>query len=284
MFLSWLPFSLLATICFGISTSLLKIPTLKGHSKVASAFWLISFSTLLSIVFFHSHLLSPDPRTLILAAVWGVSFAMILMLQMYALTKIDSNVLFPIGTTLSLIVTVAIGLFVFAERLSELQIVGVLLAIASIYFFVYQKGKLRFSPLVIWVIISIVSFSAFGKIVQKIAADDVDIFAFQMYQYIFGMIFVLAVYLVMNKGRYKALFSSKAIFWGSLNSIFSFFGGWAILTALTMGPFTLITAIHSTYILVTAVIGWIFFKENLNARKVFLICLAIVAIVLMRVG
>lgn len=284
MFLSWLPFSLLATLCFGVSTSLLKMPTLRGYGKIASAFWLISFSTLLSIVFFHSHLLSPDSRTLILAAIWGVSFAMILMLQMYALTKVDSNVLFPIGTTLSLIVTVAIGLFVFAERLSELQIVGVLLAIASIYFFVYQKGKLQFSPLVIWVGVSIVSFSALGKIVQKIAADGVDIFAFQIYQNIFGMIFMLAVYLVMNKGNYKSLFSSKAMFWGPLNSIFSFFGGWALLVALTMGPFTLITAIHSTYILVTAIIGWIFFKENLNAKKAFLICLAIVAIALMRTG
>ena len=283
MFLSWLPFSLLATICFGISTALYKMPIIKGHGKVVATFWIMFFSGLFSIGFFYSHLALPGTRTLVLALLWGVSLAMTTMLQMYALTKVDSNTLFPIGTTLSLIVTVVIGLFAFAERLSELQIVGVLLAIASIYFFVYQKGKLRFSPLVIWIILSIVSFSSFSKIVQKIAADGVDVLAFQMYQYIFGTIFVLVVYLALNKGNPKGLFS-KAIPWGFLNGIFSFFGGWAILTALTRGPFTLIISIHSTYILVTAVIGWIFFKENLNARKVFLICLAIVAIVLMRTG
>jgi drug/metabolite transporter (DMT)-like permease len=259
------------------------MPSRNGHGKVATAFWLTVVGTLLSVVFLYPHLFSPTRATLILAMLFGISFAMTLLSQLYALMYVDTNTLFPITTTLSLVVTVGVGLFIFAERLSYLQMVGVLLAIASIYFFVYHKGKISFSPLVIWVIVSTFSFSSFGKIIQKIAADGVDILAFQVYMYIFATIFVLAVYLATNRGNYKGLFS-KAMLWGSINGIFSFFGSLAILIALTRGPFALITAIHSTYILVTAVIGWLFFKEYLNARKVFLICLAIVAIALMRMG
>lgn len=280
---SWLPLSLLATLLFGISAAFYKLPSKNGYGKIATTFWLMAGATLLSVVFFHSHLGSLDPRTLILSMLWGISFATMIMLQMYALSKMETNALFPVTTTLSLVLTVGVGLVIFAERLSELQIIGVLLAIVSIYFFAHQRGRVRFSHPILFVGASIALTSSLGKIVQKIAADGVNIFTFQIYQYTFAAVFVLAVYLIANRGNYKDLFS-RAMPWGLLNSTLSFFGGWAILVALTRGPFTLITSIHSTYILVTALIGWLFLDENLNAKKTFLICLAIVAVVLMRMG
>ena len=66
--------------------------------------------------------------------------------------------------------------------------------------------------------------------------------------------------------------------------VFGFFGGYAFLTALTKGPFSLITSIHSLYIFITALASYLLFKERLTKKKIILLFLAIVAILLIRLG
>lgn len=284
MNLSWFVFSISAVVLFGVSTAFYKLPTLRGQNKPATTFWVLLFSELFSLIFFWKHLSVLSPHAFFLAALWGVSFALITMLQIYALEHVDTNTLFPITTTLSLVTSVLLGIVLFNDALSFLQYGGIVLAIIAIYLFLYKKGKIQHSRLILWIGTAIVFLSVFNKIIQKFAADVVEIHSYQIWQYVFGALFALLVVLILNKEKWK-----DAVFSGSFNSglvisIPAFFGGWAILVALTKGPFSLITALHSMYIFVSALVGYLVFKEKLTTKKVFLILLALVAILIIRLG
>lgn len=281
-FWSWFPYSLTAVCLFGVSTALYKLPSVKGYSRSSTTFWILLSSFVLAFLFFHQQISGISGKTILLSILWGVGFTTITLLQMYALSHVDTNTLFPITTTLSLVVTVIVGLFMFHDSLSFWQGIGILVAILSVYLFLYKKGKFQYVPLVLLLLSSITFISAFNKIIQKLAADTVDIHAFQFYQYIFGTIFALLVVLVTKKTSLRKLLFSGSMVWGIINGILGFFGGWALLVALTKGPFTLITTIHSMYIFVTALFGFVVFREKIDRKKWILIGLSVVAVMLMK--
>lgn len=282
--LSWFPFSIAATVIFGVAMALYKLPSTKNHDRFATTFWSLLVPALLSLLFFHSYLPLGTPAMMLTALLWGVTFTCIVLLQMYALKHVDTNALFPITTTASLIVTILIGIFAFHEFISPLQVGGVLLAITTIFLFVYKGSKLQYSSLVLSVGSGIILISAFNKVVQKIVADSFDIHVFQIYQYLFAAIFALIVYLFVHRRNWKQHIVSGSFGVGSLIGVLSFFGGLSLYIALTKGPFSLVTSIHSLYTLVTALTAYFLFKEQLTAKKIFLLLLAIVAVVLIRIG
>ena len=77
---------------------------------------------------------------------------------------------------------------------------------------------------------------------------------------------------------------SKTARWGVLLGTLSFFGGYVYYLAIDRGPFSLVIAIHSLYIIVTACIAAYLFKEKVSKKRLVLIFLAIIAIVLIRLG
>ena len=218
------------------------------------------------------------------ALIWGVSFTCLVLLQMYALKHVDTNVLFPITTVASLMVTVITGIFFFSDHISIIQTFGVILAVITIFSFLYKGGKIQYTRLLIGVGSGIIFISAFNKILQKVVAGKFDIHAFQVYQYLFAAMFALLIYLVFHRHDWKAHIFSGGLGIGSLIGVFSFFGGYSLYIALTKGPFPLITSVHSLYIFITTLTAYFLFKEQLSAKKIFLLLLAIVAVVLIRIG
>ena len=126
--------------------------------------------------------------------------------------------------------------------------------------------------------------SAFNKVLQKIVADSFDIHAFQIYQYLFATLISAAILFLAHRKNWKQELFSGAIKIGSIIGVFGFLGGYALFIALAKGPFPLVTAIHSLYILITAIIAFFMFNEELTLKKILLICLAIIAVLLMRLG
>ena len=281
---SWFPYSLAATVLFGVAMAFYKLPSAKNHNRFVATFWSLVIPTILAFLFFHSYLSLSTPTMMWTALLWGITFTCIVLLQMYALHHVDTNVLFPITGTASLIITVLIGIFFFGEHISFIQTLGVILAIVTIFLFLYKGGKLQYSQLLIGVGSGIVFISAFNKVLQKIVADKFDIHAFQIYQYLFAAIFSLLIYLILHRRDWKTRIFSGGLGIGSLIGVFSFFGGYSLYVALTKGPFSLITSIHSLYILVTALVAYFLFQEQLTVKKTFLLFFAIIAVVLIRIG
>lgn len=261
-----------------------KLPSAKGLNRFATVFWSLLVSALFSFVFFYSYLTLTTPSMLWTALVWGVSFCSLTLLQMYALTHVDTNVLFPITTTASLVVTVVSGMLFFGEYPTPPQLLGIILAIITIFLFLYKKGRLQYSAFLLSLGSGIILVSAFSKIVQKSAADNFDIHAFQVYQYIFAAAFSLVLYFLLHRGNWKTHLVSGEAKVGSLIGVFSFFGGYSLYAALTRGPFPLITSIHSLYILITALTAYFLFQEKLTIKKIFLLFVAILAVILIHIG
>lgn len=281
---SWFPYSIISVIFFGVSMVLYKLPSAKNQSKTATTFWMLSFAFLFSTISFYPYINLIDGRVVLFGFLWGGSFALLAISQMYALSHIDTSVLLPTTSIMSLIIAVTAGFFFFSETISIIQLIGVLLAVFAVYKFIYKKGKLEYSWLLINIGLAIIFMSAFNKIIQKFAADAVDIHALQITQYFFGALLALGIFLYQKYKNTSSHSILPAIKLGLYISIPSFLGGYALLTALTKGPFTLITPIHSTYIFITALLGYFFFKEDLTIRKMILLTLAVLAIILIRIG
>lgn len=282
--ISWFVYSISATITFGIALSLYKVPAIKNVSKISASLWTVTVSFLLSCLFFYKYFALTNAKVILFSAIWGVQFTSIITLQMLALKKMETNTLFPLTTITSLIITLVFGILFFNQGLSTLQVLGMLGAVLIIIAYTAPKEKIRGFSLNALVIASgIVALSVIGKIVQKIAADQIDIHIMQIFQYAFAIVAALTLLFTFHKKDWKKQIHSGAKI-GSFIGIFSFIGGYLLLIALTKGPFPLITTIHSSYIFITALLGFFIFKEKLNTRKVILILLALIAIALMRLG
>lgn len=283
--LGWFPFSVASFVLLGTTIALYKIPTVKNQSKTATSFWMLFFSAILALIFFRGYLLLSTLNLILVGAVWGFGFAAISSLQMHALKHVEINTLFPATATLSLVLSVIIGVFFFQDTISLTQIIGVLIAAVSIYFFLYKGKHNKYSSSVLILGGAILFFSVFNKFVQKIAANNFDIHVFQIYQYIFAAIFALIFFTLLNhKSGWLRKLSLGPIKSGLTISIPSFFGGWAILLAFSKGPFSLVTSVHAMYIFVAALAGYLFFSEKLNARKLLSLALAVLAISLIKLG
>lgn len=283
--MTWFPYSILATILLGLSMVCYKFPSTKNVDRYGVMFWSLLFSEILSLLFFAKYFTQAEPRILFWSALWGVSFASLSLLQMYALRHVDTGTLFPVTSSLSLVITIMLGFVFFAHTISTLQVGGIALTVLAVALFLFKKGKLEYSFQVLAVGVSIVGLSAGNKIIQKIVADGFDIRSFQIYQYFFATLFALFVYSVSQKSMsVKKLAERRQIAIGALIGVLGFFGGYALLIALSMGPFALVFSIHSMYIFVVAFAGALLFREKLTQRKIFALVLACIAIVLIRVG
>lgn len=281
---SWFFFSVTATILFGIGSALFKLPSVKNQDRLATMLWVFVTQTALALLFFLRPTTHFTLETIGTGALWGTTFGILTILQMYALAHVDTNTVFPVTTTGSLIVTIAAGILLFHESPSAVQWLGIFLAIFTIFLFLTKGKRLQYNKYILFIGCTIMVVSAFNKLVQKFATNHFDIGAYQIAQYAAGVIFITVLYLVTHRKNWRIHLSAEALKIGSGIGVLTFLGGYSIIIALTKGPFPLITAIHSTYTLVTAVIAAFLFKEKLTAKKLILIGLAILAVIIIRLG
>ncbi len=281
---NWLVFSLSATLLLGISVALYKVPSFKNESRYVTAFWSMIFPFFLSIIFFSGFLNLSSPKMILTALIWGISFSLLVLLQMKALKDVDTNALFPVTSIISLVTSLVAGFLLFKEIISLVQFIGIFLVIVVVYFYLYKKENIRYSNEILFLGLGIIFFSAFNKIIQKFVAEGFDIHAYQIYQYAFATLFSFLILIYFHKKKTFSYFTKKSFLSGSLIGIFAFFGGYALLTALTKGPFVLIMSIHSLYIFVTALTGFFLFKEKLDKKIILLILVSVLAVILMRLG
>lgn len=230
---SWFPFSIVATLFFGIQMALFKMPALKNISRFATTFWSLLTATLLGIIFFYPYLSFIDPKMILIAVIWGISFTLLSILQMHALKYVDTNILFPITTSASLVITIIYGITIFKESLSIIQVIGVLIIIAVIYLFLFKGIKFKYSKQIIIVGISIIAFSAFNKILLKVGVNEFNVKTFIIYQYLFAAIFALLLTSIFHKKQLLHQLTSKSFKYGTVIGIFNFSGGYMFLTALS---------------------------------------------------
>lgn len=285
---SWLFYSFLGMVLFGVSMTLLKLPSSqKGVSANSLVAWSSFFYLILACIFFLPHVnFNPGNVVLLVALLQGVFYTLRTLLQAHGLKYAQTNALFPTTSFTSLLIVVTVGLLFFGDSLSLIQILGVTLSLVTLFLFAFKGGKLTFSSsaaVKVW--LGIVSLSVAGNLLNKVAADIGDIHTFQFFLYVVIFISGIAMLHLQNKGEVKnILFHKYAILGGLAMGVFGFFGAWALITALTKGPVSIAQTINSSSVVVTAVLASVFFNEKITKRKVLLMGCLILALALIKIG
>lgn len=153
-----------------------------------------------------------------------------------------------------------------------------------VFFMTRDSKRANISQKLIIIAVVLVGLSVVQKFVQKTIADSVSIEAYQIYQYLFATLFAMGILLASKaQNRRVKLIESRTIAWGLLIGAISFAGGYAILLALISGPVSIVFTLFALWVVVTAVLGALFYGEKLTRRKILLLIGAVVAMITLRI-
>ena len=281
---SWFLNAILAMVAFGGTQALFKLPAAKGYSKYVYSTLSFVFASLLSLLFFSKDI-GFDAQTITFGFIWGTAYALMVLLQMQILKRLDTSESFPITSLGSHILVVMIGVLFFNDILSALQIVALIATFLLIGFYNHANKHITLSNGLIPLATGIVLSSTLLKFTQKLGSISTLAGDFIFWQLFFASIAsVLILAFFKNKTLHARKMDGKLIAWSTLFGALNFLGTIAIVKALSTGPFSLVYTINSFYILVSSIVAWRLFGEKLTRQKVLFIVLAIVVLALIKLG
>lgn len=284
--MDWVFYSIIAAVTVGISVALFKMPTFKGYSSLHSTFWVNIFSLTVALIVFFAFT-DEIPLTTIswYGLLWGVLFAFTTAQQKILLGRMETNILLPVTSSLSNVLTVFAGIFIFSEQLSGLQYVATLIILLCTFLYSRKKGGLILNRYAVLFGLGIIISSTLGKVVQKTGAVHESIIHFAVYQYIGATICAFLLVYLFEPFSLKRLHKIEDTWKISLVAgLFMAIAGYAFLLALASGPLAGVYLIAGAYTFVAALFGVWLYKEKLTRYKLFLMALACIGIILMKLG
>ncbi len=281
---SWFLYSIIALTTFGGMQALYKVPAAKGYNKFTYSALGFTMAAILSFIFFRG-VISFNSHTMLFGLLWGVGNALYVLLTMTILKKLDTSESFPITSLSSHVLVVTIGIFFFNDVLSAVQIFALIGTFLLIGFYNHTKKHITLSNGLIPLATGIVLISTSIKFIQKsgaISSVTGDYIFWQLFFAMLASLFIL--FITKNNQPIGRKIDRKLVLWSALIGTLTFVGTVAMVNALSIGPFSLVYTINSFYILVSSIVAWKFFGEKLTRQKVLFILLAIVVLVLIRLG
>lgn len=266
--------------------ALYKMPSFQGYSSLHSTFWTNLFTFIIALVAFF---IFTNGISLFVISwyglLWGIFFALTMAQQKILLKRIETNTLLPITSSVGNIFTISLGVILFSEKISTLQFLAISLIILSVFLYSRKKGGLILDYNSISLGVGIIIASTITKVIQKFGATHESIFHFSVYQYIGAIACALLLIYLFERKTFSSLFSIEKTWKMSiLIAIFSAIGGYALLKALSTGPLSGVYAIQPSYIIVTAFLGVVLYKEALTRYKILLMLTIICGVVLLKLG
>jgi drug/metabolite transporter (DMT)-like permease len=190
---------------------------------------------------------------------------------------------------MTMLVTVLVAIFFFKDSLNAYKILGVILAIVSIFLTNKQDEsntltKISYTvPILTFLTSSVCDVGVYliNKTVVGINTADPDMVA-MIFAGAGAMGLIYFFYLLLMK---KTVFHFRNIIAGFVLGVPNFFSIYFLLAALNQGEGSVIAPIVNVGIIITATImGWIIFKEKLNTRQSIGVGIAVIAILLIMKG
>lgn len=281
---SWFLNSIIAMVAFGGMQALYKVPAAKGYNKFVYSVLSFVMAAILSFVFFID-VVSFDAHTMLFGSAWGIANAVYVLLTMAILKRLDTNASFPITSLGSHVLVVLIGIFFFNDILSLVQVIALIATFLLIGFYNHTNKHITFGNGLLPIATGIILISTFTKFIQKsgsISSVTGDYIFWQLFFATIASVFILLLAKHNRSGERKI--DGKLILWSALAGTLTFIGTMAMVKALSVGPFSLVYTINTFYILVSSIVAWKLFKEKLTRQKVFFILLAIVVLILIKLG
>jgi drug/metabolite transporter (DMT)-like permease len=285
--ISWYFSALLALLLMGIQGFFYKVAAERKYPTEWVTFSFMATVTLLSAgaYFLQQHHEPNIGFLLAVALINSASFLVATVSHIEALKYIPANIAYSIIRS-NVVVVAVFSIFYFKERISLLQSVGLLVAVAAMIVLTTQMGTdtkkaKRRRQGAVFIFLALLGGATAG-VSSKFAAMHADKLAFMALSYLIGMIGSLGITkaLSYDKATKKR---SASLGLGVLMGGFNFAGFYAYLYALERGPLSLIAAIVGMHFVIAIVLSAVVYHEKINPVGLVGILLTVISIILIRI-
>lgn len=282
----WYVSAIFALILLGTQRFLYKVSAEKQCNTAWTTCAFMGTVTVLSVIF----LLIRPPAIpdifllLSLGVLNSIAFLSATITHMEALKHLPATVVYP-AIRLNVVMVVLVSIYIFNERLSPFQILGVILAVSVILLLTRQTDRTRSASGSIRKGFVLV-FAAFvagtgASITSKFAAMHVNSLAFMAVSYAvstaasFGLRSRLAV--GAGGGDVKT-----ALTIGFVMGVINFAGFYLMLNALSTGPLSIIVSLVGMHFVIAVILSMMIYKEKPTPLKTLGVALTVVSVILLR--
>lgn len=283
---SWYAFSLAALVLLGMQRFLYKV---SAERKCPTAWTTFSFMATVTVLSTISYIVvkesvSDAKMLLVTALLNSASFVLGTVTHIEALKHVPAGVVFPI-LRLNMVVVVLFGVFVFHDQVSLHQVLGILLAITVIFILTKDadrtKGSMGSVRRGLFLLFASLVCGSVASISSKFAALYSSKLAFMALSYFLGTLFSAG--LTRKSGKEAAPKERKeAMMIGVLMGLINFAGFYSFLSALAVGPLSIIVSITGMYFVIAVILSVIVYKEKLSARRILGIVLTVASVLFLR--
>lgn len=191
-----------------------------------------------------------------------------------------------VASKLSVVIPISIGFFLFNDSMGFLKLIGIILALIAVYFTTKKEvGNFEETSnltLPVLVFIGAGTIDASLKILQNyyLSTSEIPLFSSHTFLMAFCLgLFFIGFSIIKNQTKIKG----RNILAGIILGIPNYFALYYIIKMLTSNVFetsTIFTIHNVAIVLLSTLVGIVFFKEKVNKRKGIGIALAVLAIIL----
>ncbi|UKN01745.1 DMT family transporter [Paracrocinitomix mangrovi] len=233
------------------------------------------------------HAIASDWKWLALST--GFFFVVVFNLLASGAQKVGITIS-TIANKMSMLIPVVVAIIFYNESSSVLKIIGILLALVGVYLVSTSGSKLSFDKKYLWLIIIIFVGQGIADVIfnysQKFYVEEHEakLFISSMFSGAFLVGFsMLAVKLIQGKSK----FHPRNILWGLMVAVPNFLTVYFFYKALESGILEasrIYPILNMGVIILSAVIGLLFFNEKLSPSNWFGVLVSLLAIALITFG
>ncbi|WP_298476545.1 DMT family transporter [uncultured Maribacter sp.] len=213
----------------------------------------------------------------------GLLFILVFNLMAATAQKVGVSVA-SVATKMSFVIPVIIGVIAYQEHLSILKIVGILLAMAAVYFASMKESKASFNIKIL--LLPILVFLGSGSIdatIKYFQEKHVNPTEFSLFSsVVFGSAAIIGILFIVLQSKKKPLkINFRNIIGGVVLGVPNFFSIYFLLKALNNPNFnsaSIFTINNVAIVMFSTLLGILLFKEKISTKNWFGIALAIISI------
>ncbi|MBL7212852.1 MAG: EamA family transporter [Desulfobacteraceae bacterium] len=283
---TWYSFALLSLFLMGTQRFLYKVSAEKRCNTAWTTFSFMGTVAAMSSVLF---LLTGEPvldvsYLLLVGLANGGSFSLATVAHIEALKHLPVSVAYPI-IRLNVVIVVFFSILYFRDRLSYLQMTGILIAVTA-FALLAKEGDRKEETFKDrrwgFFLVMLSTFSgAAASITSKFAAVHTNMLAYMAISYIASMLFSFGM---RNRLQTEKVTGNRklAMIIGLTMGLLNFGGYFLFLRALSTGPLSLVVPIIGMAFVIPIVLSALIYKETLTPFRIVGIAMTIVSVVLLR--
>jgi uncharacterized membrane protein len=284
--MTWFSLSLISLLVYGVKDFLLKVACEEKDAKFMVVFVYCLVVLALGLPFAVLSGIDFDfPRAIILFAfLTGCLSLLVNYLRLSALAYSPGSAAYPIFSLSTVIIVIASLLFL-GEKVSPLQMIGIIVGIFAVQFFAHmakgEKRKYRNEATGIFLaVLSILPASITPFLIKDAAQSHINPFVFISLCYFFSTLFLLPGVVKARHLPRKTLKSSVGL--GALIGILNFIGFYTFMMALGSGPMAIVAVLSSLSVACLVLLSVFIYKDKLTQQRFIGLALSVFAVLVLR--